>query len=148
MQLILVEDIPSLGSAGELVTVKPGFGRNYLLPRKLAVVASAQNVRNLEHQKAVITAREAKRKGEALEQAKKIESVKVTIARKVGEQDKLYGSVTAIDIADALAAAGQTVDRRQLHIGEAIKTLGTHDVELRLHREVVAKIKVEVVAQA
>ena len=147
MQLILIEDISTLGHAGELVTVKDGYGRNYLLPRKLAVLASAQNVRNLEHQKAVITARETKRKGEAQAVAKKIEAVRVKIARKVGEQDKLYGSVTTLDVAEGLASQGQQVDRRHIHLPEPIKTLGTHEIELRLHRDVVAKIHVEVVAE-
>lgn len=148
MKVILREDISNLGKSGELVTVKDGFGRNYLLPRKLAVLATEQNVRQLEHERAVITARNAKLKGAAEEQAKKLGSVKVTIRRKVGEQDKLYGSVTVLDIAEALAAQGQTVDRRQLHLAEPIKATGNYDVELRLHRDVTAKIKVEVAPEA
>ena len=148
MKVILREDISNLGKSGELVTVKDGFGRNYLLPRKLAVLATEQNVRQLEHERAVITARNAKLKGAAEEQAKKLGSVKVTIRRKVGEQDKLYGSVTVLDIAEALAAQGQTVDRRQLHLAEPIKATGNYDVELRLHRDVTAKIKVEVAPES
>ncbi|WP_223644585.1 50S ribosomal protein L9 [Corallococcus sp. EGB] len=147
MKVILREDIDNLGKSGELVTVKDGFGRNFLLPRKKAVLASEQNLRQLEHEKAVQTARNAKLKGAADEQAKKLGSVKVTIKRKVGEQDKLFGSVTVLDIAEALAAQGQQVDRRQLHLAEPIKSLGSYDVELRLHREVTAKIKVDVVAE-
>ncbi|AKF82787.1 50S ribosomal protein L9 [Myxococcus sp. MISCRS1] len=147
MKVILREDIENLGKSGELVTVKDGFGRNYLLPRKKAVLASEQNLRQLEHEKAVITARNAKLKGAAEEQAKKVGSIKVTIKRKVGEQDKLFGSVTALDIAEAVAAQGQTVDRRAIHLPEPIKTLGNYEVELRLHREVTAKIKVEVAAE-
>ncbi|AGC46843.1 50S ribosomal protein L9 [Myxococcus stipitatus DSM 14675] len=147
MKVILREDIENLGKSGELVTVKDGFGRNYLLPRKKAVLASEQNLRQLEHEKAVITARNAKLKGAAEEQAKKVGSIKVTIKRKVGEQDKLFGSVTALDIAEAVASAGQTVDRRAIHLPEPIKTLGNFEVELRLHREVTAKIKVEVAAE-
>ena len=148
MKVILREDISNLGKSGELVTVKDGFGRNYLLPRKLAVLATEQNVRQLEHERSVISARNAKLKGAAEEQAKKLGSVKVTIRRKVGEQDKLYGSVTVLDIAEALAAQGQTVDRRQLHLPEPIKATGSYDVELRLHRDVTAKIKVEVAPEA
>ena len=148
MKVILREDIANLGKSGELVTVKDGFGRNYLLPRKMAVLATEQNVRQLEHERSVISARNAKLKGAAEEQAKKLGSVKVTIRRKVGEQDKLYGSVTVLDIAEALAAQGQTVDRRQLHLAEPIKATGNYDVELRLHRDVTAKIKVEVAAEA
>ncbi|NBD13294.1 50S ribosomal protein L9 [Corallococcus silvisoli] len=147
MKVILREDIDNLGKSGELVTVKDGFGRNFLLPRKKAVLASEQNLRQLEHEKAVQTARSAKLKGAADEQAKKLGNVKVTIKRKVGEQDKLFGSVTVLDIAEALAAQGQQVDRRQLHLADPIKSLGSYDVELRLHREVTAKIKVEVVAE-
>lgn len=147
MQIILREDIPNIGRSGELVTVKDGFARNYLLPRKLAVLANAANVRQLEHEQAVISARQAKLKGAAETQAKKIGSTQVKIARKVGEQDKLFGSVTAIDIAEALAAKGVQVDRRHIHLPEPIKTIGAHEVELRLHRDVVATIKVEVVAE-
>lgn len=147
MKVILREDIDGLGKSGELVTVKDGFGRNYLLPRKKAVLANEQNLRQLEHEKAVISARSAKLKGAAEEQARKVSSIKLTIKRKVGEQDKLFGSVTALDIAEAMAAQGQQVDRRGLHLPEPIKTVGTHEVELRLHREVAAKIKVEVVPE-
>ncbi|MBU8899749.1 50S ribosomal protein L9 [Corallococcus sp. H22C18031201] len=147
MKVILREDIDNLGKSGDLVTVKDGFGRNFLLPRKKAVLASEQNMRQLEHEKAVMTARNAKLKGAAEEQAKKVGATKVTIKRKVGEQDKLYGSVTALDIAEALAAAGQTVDRRHIHLPEPIKALGSFEVELRLHRDVVAKIKVDVAAE-
>ncbi|OJH41159.1 50S ribosomal protein L9 [Cystobacter ferrugineus] len=148
MKVILREDVANLGKSGELVTVKDGFGRNYLLPRKMAVLATEQNVRQLEHERAVIAARNVKLKGAAEEQAKKLGAVKVTIRRKVGEQDKLYGSVTVLDIAEALAAQGQTVDRRQLHLAEPIKATGQYEVELRLHREVTAKIKVEVQPEA
>jgi large subunit ribosomal protein L9 len=147
MKVILREDIENLGKSGELVTVKDGFGRNYLLPRKKAVLASEQNLRQLEHEKGVITARNAKLKGAAEEQAKKIGSIKVTIKRKVGEQDKLFGSVTALDIAEAVAAQGQSVDRRAIHLAEPIKSTGSYEVELRLHSEVKAKIKVDVVAE-
>jgi large subunit ribosomal protein L9 len=147
MKVILREDIDGLGKSGELVTVKDGFGRNYLLPRKKAVLANEQNIRQLEHEKSVISARTAKLKGAAEELAKKVSALKVTIKRKVGEQDKLFGSVTALDIAEALAAQGQQVDRRGLHLPEPIKTVGTHEVELRLHREVAARIKVEVVPE-
>lgn len=148
MKLILRDDVPNLGHSGDLVTVKDGFGRNYLLPRNLAVVANERNVRQLEHDRAVIAARAAKLKGEAEGKATQLSAVSVTIARKVGEQDKLYGSVTPLDIAEALAAKGQKVDRRHLHLPEPIKQLGSYEVEVRLHREVSARVKVEVVAEA
>lgn len=144
MKVILREDVPNLGKSGELVTVKDGFGRNFLLPRKLAVLASEQNVRQLEHEKQAAEARIAKARAGAQEQAKKIGAVTVTLKRKVGEQDKLFGSVTALDIAEGLAAQGVQVDRRSLHMAEPIKTVGSHNVELRLHRDVTATIKVEV----
>jgi large subunit ribosomal protein L9 len=148
MKLILREDVPNLGRSGEMVTVKDGFGRNYLLPRKMAVLANDRNVKQLEHEKGVISARQAKLKASAEQQAKGLSSVQVKIARKVGEQDKLYGSVTVLDIAEALAAKGQKIDRRHIHLPEPIKALGSWDVEVRLHREVSAKIKVEVVPEA
>ena len=147
MKVILREDVANLGKSGDVVTVKPGFGRNFLLPRKLAVLASDKNVKQLEHDRAVITARQAKLKAGAVEQAKKLESVELKITRKVGEQDKLYGSVTALDVAEALAAKGQKVDRRTIHLPEPIKTIGQHTVELRRHRDVVAKIKLEDAAE-
>jgi large subunit ribosomal protein L9 len=148
MKLILREDVPSLGKSGDLVSVKDGYGRNYLLPRNLAVVANERSVRQLEHEKAVISARQAKLKGSAQDQAQKLEALTVRITRKVGEQDKLYGSVTASDIADGLAAQGMKVDRRHIHLPEPIKAVGAHEVEIRLHREVAAKIKVEVTPEA
>jgi large subunit ribosomal protein L9 len=147
MRLILREDVHNLGKSGELVSVKDGFGRNFLLPRKMAVMANEQNVRQLEHEKGVIQARQAKLKAGAEDQAKKIGGVQIKIARKVGEQDKLFGSVTALDIAEALAAAGQKIDRRNIHLPEPIKALGTFDVDVRLHHDVHTKIKVEVVKE-
>jgi len=147
MKLILREDIHNLGKSGELVTVKDGFGRNFLLPRNMAVPANDRNVRQLKHEQAVIAARQAKMKAGADEQAKALGGVKVKIARKVGEQDKLFGSVTALDIAESLAAQGQKMDRRQIHLPEPIKAIGSYDVEIRLHKDVTAKIKVEVVKE-
>ncbi len=145
MKVILREDIYNLGKSGELVSVKPGFGRNYLLPRKLAVLASAANVRQLEHERTVIAAKQIKMKGVAQEAAKQLSAVKVTIARKVGDQNKLFGSVTALDVAEALASQGQKIDRRHIHLPEPIKAIGNFDVEIRMHRDVQATVKVEVV---
>jgi len=147
MRVILREDVHQLGRSGEIVTVKDGFARNFLLPRKIAVPANEKNVRQIEHDKAVISARQAKLKGSAQEQAGKLETLSLKIARKVGQQDKLYGSVTALDIAEVLSAQGHKVDRRSIHLPEPIKSLGVHQVELRLHQEVVAKISVEVVPE-
>ena len=148
MKVILREDVPNLGKSGDLVSVKPGFGRNYLLPRKLAVLANEANVRQLTHDREVIAAQQAKLRGAAQTQAQKLEAVVVRISRKVGEQDKLFGSVTSLDIAEALAAQGLKVDRRAIHLAEPIKTTGKHAVEIRLHREVTSTIHVEVAPQA
>lgn len=148
MQVILREDVYNLGKSGELVTVKEGYARNYLLPRNLAMLASSANVRQLEHEKQVIELRQQKLKGAAQEEAKKLGGVKVTIKRKVGEQDKLFGSVTALDIAEALAAAGHKLDRRLIHLPEPIKAVGQFEVEMRLHRDVTAKIAVTVEGEA
>jgi large subunit ribosomal protein L9 len=148
MKLILREDVYNLGKSGELVSVKDGYARNYLLPRNLGMLANAANVRQLDHEKQVIELRQQKMKGGAVEQAKKLEAVQIKIARKVGEQDKLFGSVTALDIAEALAQAGHKLDRRLIHMPEPIRAVGTYEIELRLHREVSARIKVEVVGEA
>ena len=147
MKVILREDIPSVGRSGEVVTVKDGFGRNYLLPRKMAILANDRNIKHLAHEKSVIEARQQKLKGAAQAEAKSLSAVSVKITRKVGEQDKLYGSVTTLDIAEALASKGQKVDRRHIHLPEPIKAVGNYDVEIRLHRDVHAKIKVEVAAE-
>ncbi|HME90087.1 MAG TPA: 50S ribosomal protein L9 [Myxococcaceae bacterium] len=147
MKVILREDVQNLGKSGEIVSVKDGFGRNFLLPRKLAVLANEKNVRQLEHDRSVIAARQAKLKDSAQAEAGQLESVQLKIARKVGEQEKLYGSVTALDIAEALAAQGKRIDRRSIHLPEPIRMLGSHEVEVRLHRDVSAKIRVEVVAE-
>lgn len=148
MKVILREDVYNLGKSGELVSVKEGYARNYLLPRNLAMLASTANVRQLEHEKQVIELRQQKLKGAAQEQAKKLEGVKITIKRKVGEQDKLFGSVTALDIAESLATAGHKVDRRLIHLPEPIKSVGAFTVELRLHREVTANLSVTVEGEA
>jgi large subunit ribosomal protein L9 len=148
MKLILREDVYNLGKSGELVSVKEGYARNYLLPRNLAMLASTANVRQLDHEKKVIELRQQKLKGGALEQARKLEGTKVSIKRKVGEQDKLFGSVTALDIAEALAASGHKLDRRLIHLPEPIRAVGEFPVEIRLHREVTAKLVVTVVGEA
>jgi len=147
VKIILLEDVQSLGSSGELVDVKDGFGRNFLLPHRLAVLANPKNLRELEHRKAEISAKQAKQRAGAQELARKVEAVTVKLARKVGEQDKLYGSVTALDIAEGLAAAGVSLDRRLLQLKEPIKALGQYEVPAALHRDVTAKIKVQVVAE-
>ena len=147
MKLILREDVENLGKGGELVEVRPGYGRNFLIPRGLAVVANARNVRELEHQRKVAEAKAAKLKQSAEAVAKRLAETPVTLVRKVGEQDKLYGSVTALDIAEALAARGLQIDRRSIDLAEPIKTVGDHEVPVKLHREVVGKARVKVQAE-
>jgi large subunit ribosomal protein L9 len=147
MKLILREDVENLGKGGELVEVKPGYGRNYLLPRGLAVAANTKNVRELDHQKKIAEAKAAKAKASAEAVAKRLSDTPVVLRRKVGEQDKLYGSVTVIDIVEALAARGLTLDRRTIDLKEPIKTVGDHEVPVKLHREVVGKAKVKVEAE-
>src|SRR5260370_27931023 len=124
-----------------------GCARNYPPPRRIEAPANEKNVRQVEHDKAVISARQAKLKGGAQEQASKLAALSVKISRKVGQQDKLYGSVTALDIAEVLGSQGHKVDRRNIHLPEPIKALGLHQVHIRLHREVIAKINVEGVSE-
>lgn len=148
MKVILREDVPSLGKGGEVVEVKPGYGRNFLLPRGLAVAANPRNVREIEHQKQVASAKAAKAKASAEALAKRLADTPVSLKRKVGEQDKLYGSVTAMDIAEALGQRGLPIDRRSIDLPEPIKTVGEFEVPVKLHREVAGKVKVRVEAEA
>ena len=148
MKLILREDVENLGKGGEVVDVKPGYGRNFLLPRGLAVPASTRNVRELEHEKAMATAKAAKLKASAEAVAKRLSDTPITLRRKVGEQDKLYGSVTAMDVAEALAARGVQLDRRSIDLAEPIKTVGTFEVPVKLHSEVAGKVKLTVEPEA
>ncbi len=147
MKLILREDVENLGKGGDLVDVKPGYGRNFLLPRKLAVLANPKNVRELEHQKKIAEAKAAKLKASAQAVAKRLADTPVTLKRKVGEQDKLYGSVTALDIVEALAARGLQLDRRTIDLAEPLKTVGDFEVPVKLHREVVGTARVKVEAE-
>src|SRR5512136_849155 len=148
MKVILREDVYNLGKGGELVEVKPGYGRNYLIPRGLAVVANPKNIREVEHQKAVASAKAAKLKASAQAVAKRLADTPISLTRKVGEQDKLYGSVTAMDIAEALAARGLTIHRRSIDLAEPLKTVGEFEVPVKLHHEVAGKAKVKIEAEA
>ena len=147
MKVILREDVSNLGKVGDVVEVKPGYGRNFLIPRKKAVLATEGNVRRIEHEKKVILARQAKLKAGASELAKRLAGVEITIARKVGDQDKLYGSVTVSDIAEALSTMKLPIERRQIQLAEPLKALGTVEVPVKLHSEVVQPLKVTVVAE-
>jgi large subunit ribosomal protein L9 len=148
MKVILREAVENLGKGGEVVDVKPGYGRNFLLPRGLAVMANTRNIREIEHQKTVAAAKAAKLKASAQAVAKRLSDTPITLKRKVGEQDKLYGSVTALDVAEALAARGLEIDRRTIDLSEPIKTVGQFEVGVKLHSEVVGKVKVTVEAEA
>jgi large subunit ribosomal protein L9 len=145
MQIILRDDMDNLGKSGEVVNVKPGYARNFLLPRGHAVKATATDVKRVEHEKRVIAARTAKLAKEAQSEADALSKVSVSIARAVGEEDKLYGSVTSRDIAEALAAQGVTVDSKKIHLEEPLKTLGMSEVQIKLGRGVNATIKVWVI---
>lgn len=148
MKVILREDVYNLGKGGELVEVKAGYGRNFLIPRGLAVVANPKNIREVEHQKAVSAAKAAKLKASAEAVAKRLADSPLAFKRKVGEQDKLYGSVTAMDLAEALASRGLVIDRRTIDLAEPIKTVGEFEVGVKLHADVVGKLKVKVEAEA
>jgi large subunit ribosomal protein L9 len=148
MKLILREDVYNLGKGGELVEVKPGYGRNFLIPRGLAVLANPKNIREVEHQKAVAAAKAAKLKASAEAVARRLSDTPLSFKRKVGEQDKLYGSVTAMDLAEALAARGVQIDRRAIDLSEPLKTLGDFEVGVKLHSDVIGKVKVKVEAEA
>ena len=145
VQVILREDVQSLGQAGELVAVKPGFAFNYLIPQGKAIAATEASKRELEHQRRVITEK-VRRELELLEgERKKIDGVVVEISAQAGEEGKLFGSVTVVQIAEKLVEQGLDVDRRRIDLAEPIKTLGEHSVVVKLHRQVTATIKVKVV---
>ncbi|MDC0685848.1 50S ribosomal protein L9 [Sorangium atrum] len=146
IHVVLTEDLHNVGKSGELVKVRPGFARNYLIPRGLAVGATAENVSRIEHEKRVAESRAAKTRSEAEQLAGKLNQVKLTISRPVGEGDKLYGSVTARDIEEALAAQGFSVDRRRIET-DAIKSLGAHPVVIRLAPSITASVEVTVSAK-
>ena len=145
MQVILREDRENLGKSGDVVTVKPGFGRNYLLPKGLALLATAQDVARVAHEKRVIAARNAKLMKDTQAAADRLNQVSVSIPVTVGEEDRLYGSVTTRDIVEALHAKGVELDAKKLVLEEPIKSLGLSEVVVKLGQGVSAKIKVWVV---
>jgi large subunit ribosomal protein L9 len=148
MQVILKEDVHNLGAAGEVVTVRPGYGRNFLIPAGKAAVATAGNVQQIEHQKKLIAAKSAKLLKDAQSIADRVAQIEVQIERAVGEEDKLFGSVTGRDIAEALAKKGVQLDHKKLVIAETIKTIGIHTVEAKLGQGVTAQVKVVVSPKA
>jgi large subunit ribosomal protein L9 len=148
MEVILREHVDNLGKRGEVVKVADGYARNYLLPRKLALLATEGNKQQIERERAKFDAKEAEEKKAAEAIAERLRSLVVEIRRKVGETEALYGSVTTSDIADALAAKGFDLDRRKIVLQEPIKKLGEFDIPVRLAREVTTPLKVKVVAEA
>jgi large subunit ribosomal protein L9 len=142
MEVILKEDVAKLGNRGDVVKVAEGYGRNYLLPRKLAIEATQANKAVIEQMKAAAVRKSAKDKDDAEVLAKQFEGVSVSFERKVGEKDHLFGSVTSSDIASELAKQGFNVDRRKIHLDDPLKTLGEFYVPVKLHRDVSAHVKV------
>ena len=147
MEVILREHVDNLGRRGEVVKVADGYARNFLLPRKLALLATEGNKKQIEREREKFEVKEADEKRVADAMAARLANLEVVIARKVGETEALYGSVTTVDIADALAAKGVEIERRKLQLPEPIKQLGDFDVPVKLHREVTAHVKVKVVAE-
>ena len=144
MEVILLENIEKLGSRGQVVKVADGYGRNYLLPKHLAVAATPQNRKHMEQQRVRFLKLEAKEKGDAEDLATLLQGVSVTLTRKSGEKGTLFGSVTPIDIAEKLAAQGYNIDKRKIALDSPLKVLGEYDVPIKLHRDVTAVIKVTV----
>ncbi|HEY5619345.1 MAG TPA: 50S ribosomal protein L9 [Vicinamibacterales bacterium] len=147
MEVILREYVDHLGKRGEIVKVADGYARNYLLPRRLALPATDGNRKHVERERRIAEAREAQEKGQAEAIAARLAALEIAIARRVGETDQLYGSVTAADIAEFLKDKGFEVDRRKIILPESIKTIGDHDVPLKLHREVTVPLKVRVIKE-
>jgi len=147
MKVVLRQDHESLGSAGDIVNVKVGFARNYLIPQGYALVATPKNIQRFENEKKQQNWMKEKEKRNALETAKKLENLSCTIAVQVGEEEKLFGSVTSQHIADALEAQGYPIDKRKVLLEEPIKSLGIYSIPIKLHPEVEAKVKVWVVKE-
>lgn len=143
-KILLREDVDDLGARGEIVRVKAGYARNYLLPRKLAVEANAGNVKQIERERELLLKKAATERATADAQAEKMSTLVLTFQRKAGEQGALYGSVTSMDIAEALQERGYEVDRHRLHLREPLKRIGDFKVPLRLHRDVTVDLQVKV----
>jgi len=147
MEVILREHVDNLGRRGDIVKVAEGYARNYLLPRKLALAVNEGNKRQIERERKNAEARELEEKAQAEAYAARLAELEVSIPRRVGENDTLYGSVTSVDIASALAAKGFEVDRRKIVLAEPLKALGQVTVPIKIHRDVTAQVKVSVVAE-
>jgi large subunit ribosomal protein L9 len=148
MEIILQEDVEKLGTRGQVVNVKEGYARNYLLPRKLAIVADASNMKRLEKMRAAFAKKEATERESAQKQAEQLSAVALKLSRKAGENEQLFGSVTASDIADALKVQGYEIDKRKIQLDVAIKTIGEFPITLKLYRDVTATVKLTVEREA
>ena len=148
IEVILKEHVEHLGRRGEVVKVTDGYARNYLFPRKLALAVTTENKRQIDRERARAEAHEAEERQEAEAIRTRVEALDVAIARRVGEQETLYGSVTSSDLAEALSERGLPIDRRRIQLTDPLKTLGDHEVAVKLHREVTARLRVKIVAAA
>ena len=148
MEVILKEDVAKLGSRGDVVKVAAGYGRNFLLPRKLAIEASAGNKKVIEQMRAAALRRSAKEKAQAEELSKQFDGLSVSFQRRSGEHDQLFGSVTSADIAEALERKGFSLDRRKIQVHEPLKSLGEFAVPVKLHKDVTAHLKVVIEKEA
>ena len=146
IEVILKEHVEHLGRRGEVVKVANGYARNFLFPRKLALQVTDENKRQIERERVRAEAKDAEELGEAQALRTRLEAVELAIGRRVGENETLYGSVTSVDIAEALAARDVTIDRRRIQLAEPLKTLGEHEVPVKIHRDVTATLKVRVIA--
>jgi large subunit ribosomal protein L9 len=146
IEVILKEHVEHLGRRGEVVRVAPGYARNFLFPRRLALAVTDENKRQIERERARAEAKDAEELKEAKALQARLEAAEIAIGRRVGENETLYGSVTSVDIAEALAARDLTIDRRRIQLAEPLKALGEHEVPVKLHRDITATLKVKVVA--
>ena len=147
MEVILREHVDNLGRRGDVVKVAAGYARNYLLPRKLALAVTESNKRQIERERKIADAREAEEKSQAEALAQRIGQLEIEIARRVGEHDTLYGSVTSADISHALQAKGFDIEKRKIQLAEPLKALGETSVPVKIHRDVTAQVRVKVVAE-
>lgn len=148
MQIILQEDVEKLGTRGQVVNVAEGYARNFLLPRKLALEASAGNMKRLEKMRATFAKKEATEKGDAQKLAELLAGVSLELTRKAGENDQLFGSVTSADISEALAAKGFNVEKRKIALADPIKVVGEFEIPVKLHREIATSVKLSVKKEA
>jgi large subunit ribosomal protein L9 len=147
MKVILREDVRNIGSMGQIIDVADGFGRNYLVPRGLAIEANTKNIKSLEHEKKVIQEKAKKIRNQAQDLAGKISNTTLVIKAKAGEEGKLFGSVTTMDIAEQLKKEGFDIDKKKISMEEPIKRIGSHAVKIKIHPEIATEVKVQVIEE-